>query len=101
GHPVIATGGEKAIGAVAAAPFGSPLILPISWMYVRMMGGEGLTEATRIAILNANYMAKKLGNHYPILYTGRNGLVAHEFIVDMRQFKKDGKTAGAVAKTPV
>ncbi|HET9765414.1 MAG TPA: aminomethyl-transferring glycine dehydrogenase [Thermoanaerobaculia bacterium] len=98
GHPVIATGGEQAIGAVAAAPFGSPLILPISWMYIRMMGGEGLTEATKIAILNANYMAKKLGNHYPILYTGRNGLVAHEFIVDMRHFKNAGITVDDIAK---
>ena len=98
GHPVVKTGGEHAIGAVAAAPFGSPLILPISWMYVRMMGGEGLTEATKIAILNANYMAKKLGNHYPILYTGRNGLVAHEFIVDMRQFKNAGITVDDIAK---
>ncbi|HXT49578.1 MAG TPA: aminomethyl-transferring glycine dehydrogenase, partial [Thermoanaerobaculia bacterium] len=98
GHPVIAIGGEHAIGAVAAAPFGSPLILPISWMYVRMMGGEGLTQATKIAILNANYMAKKLGNHYPILYTGRNGLVAHEFIVDMRHFKNAGITVDDIAK---
>src|SRR4029079_3910049 len=98
GHPVIATGGDHAIGAVAAAPFGSPLILPISWMYGRMMGGEGLTQATKIAILNANYMAKKLGNHYPILYTGRNGLVAHEFIVDMRQFKNAGITVDDIEK---
>jgi glycine dehydrogenase len=98
GHPMVATGGERAIGAVAAAPFGSPLILPISWMYVRMMGGAGLTAATKIAILNANYMAKRLGNHYPILYTGRNGLVAHEFIVDMRGFKNAGVTVDDVAK---
>jgi glycine dehydrogenase len=98
GHPVVKIGGEQAIGAVAAAPYGSPLILPIPWMYVRMMGGEGLTEATKIAILNANYMAKKLGNHYPILYTGRNGLVAHEFIVDMRQFKNAGITVDDIAK---
>ncbi len=98
GHPVVATGGEHAIGAVAAAPFGSPLILPISWMYIRMMGGSGLTDATRIAILNANYMAKRLGNHYAILYTGRNGLVAHEFIVDMRGFRAAGITVDDVAK---
>jgi glycine dehydrogenase len=98
GHPVVPTGGEQAIGAVAAAPYGSPLILPIPWMYVRMMGGEGLTDATRVAILNANYMAKRLGNHYPILYTGRNGLVAHEFIVDMRQFKASGITVDDIAK---
>jgi glycine dehydrogenase len=98
GHPVVPTGGAHAIGAVSAAPFGSPLILPISWMYIRMMGGEGLTEATRIAILNANYMAKRLGNHYPILYTGRNGLVAHEFIVDMRGFRTAGITVDDIAK---
>ena len=98
GHPVIPTGGERAIGAIAAAPFGSPLILPISWMYIRMMGSEGLTQATKIAILNANYMAKRLGNHYPILYTGRNGLVAHEFIVDMRTFRTAGITVDDIAK---
>jgi glycine dehydrogenase len=95
---VVPTGGEHGIGAVAAAPYGSPLILPISWMYIRMMGGEGLTEATKIAILNANYMAKKLGNAYPILYTGKNGLVAHEFIVDMRDFRGSGITVDDVAK---
>jgi glycine dehydrogenase len=98
GHPVVDSGGEHGIGAVAAAPFGSPLILPIPWMYVRMMGGEGLTLATKTAILNANYMAKRLGNHYPILYTGRNGLVAHEFILDLRHFKAAGVTVDDVAK---
>jgi glycine dehydrogenase len=98
GHPVVPVGGPEAIGAIAAAPYGSPLILPISWMYIRMMGGEGLTEATKIAILNANYMAKRLGNHYPILYTGRNGLVAHEFIVDMRDFRTSGVTVDDIAK---
>jgi glycine dehydrogenase len=98
GHPVVDTGGEQAIGAISAAPYGSPLILPIPWMYVRMMGGEGLTLATKTAILNANYMAKRLGNHYPILYTGRNGLVAHEFILDLRQFRTAGVTVDDVAK---
>ena len=98
GHPVVETGGERAIGAVAAAPFGSPLILPISWMYVRMMGAEGLTRATKTAILNANYMAKRLGTQYPILYSGPHGLVAHEFIVDLRQFKGAGITVDDVAK---
>ena len=98
GHPVVETGGERAIGAVAAAPFGSPLILPISWMYVRMMGAEGLTRATMTAILNANYMAKRLGTQYPILYSGPHGLVAHEFIVDLRQFKGAGVTVDDVAK---
>ena len=87
GHVVIATGGEKAIGAVAAAPWGSASILPISTMYVMMMGGEGLTHATKIAILNANYVAKRLEKHYPVLYKGKNGTVAHECIVDPRALK--------------
>lgn len=76
------------IGPVAAAPYGSPSILPISWMYIAMMGAAGLTRATQMAILNANYMAKKLEGHYDILYTGRNGRVAHEFIIDCRPFDK-------------
>jgi glycine dehydrogenase len=87
GHPVIRTGGEKAIGAVAAAPWGSSSILPISAMYILMMGGEGLTEATKIAILNANYVAKRLEKHYPVLYKGKNGTIAHECIVDPRALK--------------
>ena len=88
GHPIVETGGEQAIGAVAAAPWGSSSILPISWVYIMLLGGEGLKTATQVAILNANYMAKRLENHYPVLYRGRNDLVAHEFIVDLRQFKK-------------
>ncbi|KAM7510844.1 hypothetical protein LguiB_009719 [Lonicera macranthoides] len=92
-HPVISTGGipapEKAqpLGTISAAPWGSALILPISYTYIAMMGSEGLTEASKIAILNANYMAKRLENHYPILFRGVNGTVAHEFIVDLRGFK--------------
>ena len=78
----------KWIGPVAAAPYGSPSILPISWVYIAMMGAEGLTRATQMAILNANYMAKKLEGHYDILYAGRNGRVAHEFIIDCRPFEK-------------
>ncbi len=74
--------------AVAAAPWGSAGILPISWTYIRMMGGEGLTRATRVAILNANYIATRLAGHYDILYTGRNGRIAHECIVDLRPFKE-------------
>ena len=76
-------------GPVAAAPFGSALILPISYAYVRMMGGPGLTRATQVAILNANYIAARLGAHYPILYTGADGLVAHECILDCRGFKAE------------
>jgi glycine dehydrogenase len=86
-HPIIATGGEKGIGPVSAAPWGSPNILVISWAYIAMMGSEGLTQATKIAILNANYMAKRLGKYYPVLYKGKNGYVAHEFILDFRHFK--------------
>ena len=88
GHGVIPTGGAQAIGAVSAAPWGSSSILPISWMYIAMMGGEGLTRATEIAILSANYIAKRLEGHYEVLYKGANGLVAHECILDLREFKK-------------
>ncbi|EAU62727.1 glycine dehydrogenase [Stigmatella aurantiaca DW4/3-1] len=91
GHPVIATGGGEAIGAISAAPWGSASILLISWMYMSMMGGEGLTRATKVAILNANYVAKRLDAHYPVLYRGKAGGVAHECIVDLRPLKK---TAG-------
>ncbi len=75
-------------GAVSAAPYGSPGVLPISWVYVAMMGGAGLSEATRIAILNANYMAARLGAHYDVLYAGPSGRVAHEFIIDCRAFER-------------
>jgi glycine dehydrogenase len=75
------------IGAVAAAPFGSASILPISWMYVTMMGGAGLTAATETAILHANYLARRLAPHYPVLYAGPGGLVAHECILDLRPLK--------------
>ncbi len=87
-HPVIPVGGKDGIGAVSAAPWGSPGILPISWVYIAMMGADGLTSATEVAILNANYIAKKLAPHYPVLYTGKQGLVAHECIIDLRAFKK-------------
>ena len=75
---------ENGIGAVSAAAFGSASILPISWMYIAMMGGEGLTAATEVAILNANYIARRLAPHYPVLYSGHDGLVAHECILDLR-----------------
>ncbi len=78
----------KSTGSVSAAPWGSASILVISWMYIAMMGADGLTEATKVAILNANYMAKRLEKHYPVLYTGKNGLVAHECILDLRSLKK-------------
>jgi len=87
------------IGAVSAAPWGSSSILPISWMYIALMGAAGLTRATEIAILNANYVAKRLEDHYPILYRGQNDRVAHECIIDLRQFKKNvGIEAEDVAK---
>ncbi len=87
GHSVVKTGGEKAIPAVSAAPFGSASILTISWAYIRLMGGENLKRATEIAILNANYLKAKLSPHYPVLYQGENGTVAHELILDCRAFK--------------
>jgi glycine dehydrogenase len=89
GHPVVRVGGEEAIGPIAAAPWGSASILLISWAYIRLMGGEGLTQATKVAILNANYIAKRLGPHFPVLYVGRNGTVAHECILDLRKVKRD------------
>ena len=79
---------NKKISAVSAAPFGSSNILPISWAYISMMGSEGLKKATQVAILNANYLAKKLEDYYPILYSGENGFYAHEFIIDIRPIKK-------------
>ncbi|GAC1515026.1 MAG: aminomethyl-transferring glycine dehydrogenase [Gemmatimonadaceae bacterium] len=87
GHPVVDVGGKDATGPVSGAPWGSAGILPISYMYIEMMGGEGLTEATKIAILNANYVAKRLENHYPVLYRAKNGTVAHECIIDPRALK--------------
>ncbi|MDB5049402.1 MAG: glycine dehydrogenase, partial [Fibrobacteres bacterium] len=88
GHAVVKTGGAKAIPAISAAPWGSASILTISWAYIRMMGGKNLTRATEVAILNANYMMKRLESHYPVLYVGSNGTVAHEMILDCRKFKQ-------------
>ena len=87
-HPVVATGGDRAIGAVSAAPWGSASILLISWTYIRLMGADGLKHATEVAILNANYIAKRLEPHYPVVYKGARGRVAHECIVDARPLKK-------------
>lgn len=86
-HPTAQTGGEAGIGAISGAPWGSASILPISWMYIKMMGDEGLKKATQVAILNANYIARKLEGHYPILYKGKSGYVAHECIIDVRHLK--------------
>ena len=86
-------------GPISAAPYGSAGILPISWAYIRMMGGPGLTRATQVAVLSANYVAARLAPHYPVLYTGRGGLVAHECIVDLRQITKEtGVSVDDVAK---
>ncbi len=87
GHPVVPIGEAGAIGAVSAAPWGSASILPISWVYIYLMGSEGLTEATKVAILNANYIARRLESHFPVLYKGTNGMVAHECILDLRHLK--------------
>ena len=88
-HSIIKSGPEKGMGAVSAAPWGSASILPISWMYIKMMGGEGLRYATEVAILNANYMSKKLEGSYKTLYKGKNDLVAHECILDFRPIKAE------------
>ncbi len=87
GHPSWTDGDEADTWAVSAAPWGSPSILPISWAYIRLMGGEGLTLASKVAILSANYLARGLEDHFPILYRGDNGTVAHECIVDTRFLK--------------
>ena len=93
GHPVVAgvnphARGGSEVGTVSAAPFGSPMILPISWAYIALMGGEGLTRASKVAILNANYLARQLDPHFPVVYRGRTGMVGHECIVDFRSLKK-------------
>jgi glycine dehydrogenase len=99
GHPVVPVGGRDAIGAVAAAPWGSANILLIAWAYARMMGAAGLKRATEFAILNANYIAERLQPYYPVVYRGKNGRVAHECIVDLRPLKKSaGIEAEDVAK---
>jgi glycine dehydrogenase len=97
GHPDPAR--REGVGPVSAAPYGSAGILPISWAYVRMMGGAGLTDATAVAVLSANYVAKRLGEHFPVLYTGHGGLVAHECILDVREITKaTGVSVDDIAK---
>ncbi len=98
GHPLVATGGERAIPAVSAAPWGSASILLISYGYIRMLGTQGATDATRYAILNANYIKARLDRHYPVLYARANGRVAHELIFDLRAFKAAGVEEMDVAK---
>jgi glycine dehydrogenase len=89
------TGSARSVGAISAAPLGNAAVLPISWMYIRMMGAEGLTAATEAAILSANYISARLKDHYPTLYASANGHVAHECILDLRQFKE---TSGIMAE---
>jgi glycine dehydrogenase len=99
GHRAYGIGNDKSAGAVSATPWGSSSILPISWMYIAMMGAEGLKHATQVTILNANYIAKKLDPYFPVLYRGNKGLVAHECIVDLRLIQeKTGVTVEDVAK---
>jgi glycine dehydrogenase len=88
GNTLIQTGGDHAINGISAAPWGSASILTISYAYIKMMGAEGLTQATKVAILNANYLKERLEDHFPILYTGKNGRTAHEFIIDLRPFRQ-------------
>lgn len=98
-HPIVKTGGEKGIKAIAATPFGSPLVLPITYAYIKMLGEEGLRKATAIAILNANYLSAALKAHYNTLYTGETGRVGHECIIDLQNFRKDyGVEAGDIAR---
>ena len=99
-HPMdVLAGPATGPGPISAAPFGSASILPISWAYIRLMGGAGLTHATQVAILSANYIARKLQNDFPVLYTGANGLVAHECILDLREITKiSGVTVDDIAK---
>ena len=98
-HPVLQTGSDKGVGAVAAAPWSSAVILLISWAYIKLMGSEGLQQATKVAILNANYIASCLSKSFEILYKGKNGFVAHESILDLRKFKNSaGITVEDVAK---
>jgi glycine dehydrogenase len=98
GHSVIPTGGDRAIGAVSAAPWGSASILVISYAYIAMMGADGLMEASKVAILNANYIKARLEEFFPVLYKGAHGTVAHEMILDMRKFKPLGIDVEDIAK---
>jgi glycine dehydrogenase len=98
GNPIVKTGGTSAVSAISSAPYGSASILPISYAYIAMMGGDGLTKATKMAILNANYIKARLSGHFPILYTGTKGRAAHEMIVDCRAFKEVGVEVEDIAK---
>lgn len=88
GHAIVPTGGSDAIDAVAAAPWGSASILLISWAYIKMLGGKGLTDSSKMALLNANYMANRLGKHYTLRYKNIQSMVAHELLIDLAEFDK-------------
>ena len=98
GNPLVKSGGKNAISAVSSAPWGSALVTIISYAYIKMLGEDGLTESTKMAILNANYLKAKLSEHYPILYSGEKGFVGHEMIVDFRDYKAKGIEVTDVAK---
>jgi glycine dehydrogenase len=97
-NPIVSTGGENAIHAISSAPWGSALVLTISYAYIRMLANEGLTQSTKIAILNANYLKTKLEKEYTILYASESGRVAHEMIVDFREYKSGGVEVTDIAK---
>lgn len=88
GHPITKTGGEKGISAVSAAPYGSSSVAIISWAYIKMLGGRGLTTSSQVALLNANYIAHKLQNHYSLRFKNKDGRVAHELFIDLAEFEK-------------
>jgi len=98
GNPLVKTGGQHPVSSISSAPYGSASILPISYAYISMMGGDGLTRATQMAILNANYIKERLSGYYPLLYTGSKGRAAHEMIVDCRSFKEVGVEVEDIAK---
>ena len=87
-HPIVPVGGDRAIDAVSAAPWGSASILLISWAYIKMLGGQGLVDSSKIALLSANYMAHRLSGHYSLRYKNANGRVAHELLIDFAEFDK-------------
>jgi glycine dehydrogenase len=99
GHAVVKTGGERAVSAVASAPYGSAFVLPITYAYLKMMGESGLKNATKIAMLNANYIANELKGYFEVLYTGETGRCAHEMILDVNKFREEyGVEAADIAR---
>jgi glycine dehydrogenase len=97
-HPIVPTGGSQPIDAVSAAPYGSASILLISWAYIRMLGGKGLTHCSEVALLSANYIAHRLAPYYTLKYKNANGRVAHELLIDVAEFNKNGLKVTDFAK---